>query len=126
MRITRGFGGIDVAEVVAHEVAGDVADGAGEFDAGGATADDDEIERRVGAGFEHFALGELKGKQNSAANLDGVFDGLQAGGERFPLVVAEVGVGGAGGQHEVVIRNFGAAAEDARDGPRGRRRRLRP
>ena len=104
-------GRVNVAEIVPHETAGDVADGAGQLDAGGATADDDEIERRVGAGLQHFALGQLEGEQNAAADLDGILDGFQSGREGFPSVVAEVGVGGAGGQHEVVVGDFGSAAK---------------
>ena len=65
----------------------------------------------MGADLQHFPLGQLEGEQDAAANLDGILDGLQAGGEGFPLVVAEVGVGGACGQHEVVVRDFGSAAE---------------
>ncbi len=104
-----GLGGVDVAEVVAHVELGDVADGAGQLDAGGPAADDDEIERRVPAVLDHLALGQLKGQQHPAANLGGVFDGLEAGRERSPLVVAEVGVGGAGGQHQVVVGELRAA-----------------
>ncbi len=105
------FRRVDVAEVVGHEAAGDVADGSGEFDAGWAAADDDEVERRVRTGFEHFALGELEREQNAAANLDGIFDGLQAGRERLPLIVAEVRMGCAGSQHQVVVRHVRATAE---------------
>ena len=99
-----GFGGVDVAEVVAHEELGDVANGAGQLDAGGAAADDDEVERRMPAVFLHLALGQFKGKQNAAANFEGVLDGLEAGRERFPIVMAEIGVGGSGGEDEVVVR----------------------
>ena len=98
-----------MAEVVAHVELGDVADGAGQLDAGGPAADDDEVERRVPAVLDHLPLGQLEGQQDAAANLDGVFDGFEAGSERRPLVVAEVGVGGAGGEDEVVVRELGAA-----------------
>ena len=53
---------------------GDVADGAGQLDAGGAAADDDEVERRMPAVFLHLALGEFKGEQHAAADFEGVFD----------------------------------------------------
>ena len=79
------LGGIDVAKVVAHVELCDVADGAGELDAGGAAADDDEVEGRVPALLEHLALGQLEGQQHAAANLDGVFDGLEARREAAPI-----------------------------------------
>ncbi len=111
------FGGVDVAKVVAHVELRDVADGAGELDAGGAAADDDEVERRVPALLEHLPLGQFEGQQHAAANFDGVFDGLEAGRERLPLIVAEVGVRGAGGENEVVVVEARAAGQ--RDLPRG-------
>src|ERR1700728_2022473 len=100
-----------MAKVVAHESARDVADRSGKFDASGAAADDDEIERMMGSGLQHFALGEFEGEEDAAANLDRVLDGFEAGSEGLPLVVSEVGVGGAGGEHEVVVGHFGTAAE---------------
>ena len=46
---TRLLRGIDVAEVVGHVLLGDVADGAGQFHAGGAAADHHKIQRRMPA-----------------------------------------------------------------------------
>ena len=106
-----GLGGIDMAEVAAHVVAGDVADGSGEFDAGGTAADDDEVERVMGSGLEHFPLGEFEGEKDAATNFDGVLNGLESWRQWFPLVMAEVGVGRAGGEDEVVVRHFRAAAK---------------
>ena len=111
------LGGIDVSKIMAHVELSDVADGAGQFDASGTTADDYEVERRVPALLKHLALGELEGQQHAAANLDRVFNGFEAGRERFPFVVAEVGVGGAGGQDEIVVVEACAAGE--RDLARG-------
>ena len=105
------LGGIDVAEVVAHVELGDVADGAGKFDAGGPSADDDEVQFGVGAGLYHFALGQFKGEQDAAANFGCVLDGFEAGRELGPVVFAEVGVGGAGAQDEVVVFDHGAAVQ---------------
>ncbi len=105
------LGGIDVPEVVTHVELRNVADGAGEFDARGAAADDDEIQRRMPTLLHHLPLGQLEGKQNPAANLDRVFNGLEAGRERLPLVVAEIGVRGAGREHEVVVVESRAAAQ---------------
>ncbi len=106
-----GFRGIDVAEVVAHIELGNVGDGSGQLDAGGSAADDDEIERWVPAVLDHLALGQFEGEQHTAANLGGVFDGFESWRKRSPVVAAEVGVGGTGGQHQVVVRELGAAGQ---------------
>jgi hypothetical protein len=74
---------------VAHVELGDVGDGAGEFDAGGAAADDDEVEGWVPAVLDHLALGQFEGEQHAAADFRGVFDGFEAGSERRPLVLAK-------------------------------------
>ena len=100
-----------MAEVVAHVELRDVANGAGKFDPGGSAADDDEIQRRVGALLQHLALGQLEGQQHAAANLGGVLDSFEAGRERLPLIVAEIGVRGAGGEDEIVVGEAGAAGQ---------------
>ena len=107
-----GGSGGDVAEVLGHIEACDVADGPSEFDAGGASADDDEVERGMGSGLHHLALGELEGEEDAAADFGGVFDGFEAGGDGGPLILAEVGVGGAGGEDEVVVFEVGAGPEE--------------
>ena len=101
------LGWVDVAKIVAHVELGDIADGAGKFDAGRAAADDDEIERRMPAVLLHLALGEFEGEQHAAADLDGVFNAFEAGSEGRPFVFAEVGVSGAGGEDEIVVAKAG-------------------
>ena len=61
--------------------------------------------------FDHLALCQLEGQQHTAANLGGVLDGLESRRKRRPVVVAKVGVSGPGGQHQVVIRELGAAGQ---------------
>ena len=48
-------------------------------------------------------LGALEGEQHAAPDLERILQALQPGRERLPLVVAEVGVVGAGGDDEVVV-----------------------
>ena len=57
-------------------------------------------------------LGHLEGTEDPAAQLEGVVDALHAGGELGELVVAEVGLAGAGGHDQRVVRRHGLAAED--------------
>ncbi len=52
------------------------------------------------------AFGEFEGQQNAAADFERVLDGLEAGRESFPFVVAEIGVAGAGGDDEGIVRNL--------------------
>ncbi len=105
------LGGIDVPEIVTHVELRNVADGAGEFDASRPAADDDEIERRMPALLQHLPLGQLEGQQHATANFGGIFDGLEARRERLPLIVTEVGVRGAGSEHEVVVVEACAAGQ---------------
>ena len=90
-----------------HIKLGDIADGACKLDAGGAAADDDEVERRMAARLLHLAFGKLESEQDAAADFGGVFDGLESGSEFGPVVVTKVGVGGAGGEDEVVVLESG-------------------
>ena len=76
---------------------------AGQLDAGGAAADDHEGEPRALRRRIALALGGLEGQRmrlriSSASSMV-----LRPGRERRPLVVAEVGVRGAGGDDEVVV-----------------------
>src|SRR5580698_7403854 len=50
-------------------------------------------------------FGKFEGQQNATADFDRVLDSLQAGGESFPFVVAEIGVAGSGGDNEGIVRN---------------------
>ena len=63
------------------------------------------------AGFDHLPLSKLVGEQDPPANLEGVFDGFEAGRERLPLFVAEIGVRGAGGEDEIVVAEVSAAGK---------------
>ena len=58
-----------------------------------------------------FALGVLEGDQDAAPQRGGVLQRLQAGRERLPFVMAEIGVAGAGGEHQRVVGQRVAAIE---------------
>ena len=76
---------------------------AGKFDAGGASADDYKIQRLVRHAGSCLALREFKGQQDPAANFQRVFNGLEARSKGLPVVMAEVGVGGSGGHHQIIV-----------------------
>ena len=106
-----GFPGIDVPKVAAHVELGNIADGACQFHAGRSSADNDKIQRRMPTVLDHLPLGQLEGQQHAAANLQSIFNGLEARSQRRPLILAEVGMSRAGGEHQVVPPYARARAE---------------
>ena len=55
--------------------------------------------------LEHVALRQFKSQEDAASNLNGVFDGLEAGGKFGPILVAKIGVSCSRAQDEVVVTN---------------------
>ena len=95
--------GIEVAEVLRQRVARDLGERAGHLDAGRTAADDDERQLRGAARGIRLTLGALEREQHAAADLERVFERLQPGRVRPPVVVAEVRVRRAGGDDQVVV-----------------------
>ena len=102
---------------------GQLGDLAGHLDAGGAGADDDEGEVAVALGRGRRELGPLEGAEDAAAQLEGVVDALHPGGVLGELVVAEVGLPGAGRDEQRVERRHGLATQDLARHRLGRRGR---
>src|SRR5580692_1588120 len=98
--------GINGLEFIGQDATRDLGQRSREFYPGWAATDDYEIQRLLEASAVCPAFVQFEGQQDPAADFDGIFDGLQAGSERFPFVVAEIGVAGAGGHDQVVVRNF--------------------
>jgi hypothetical protein len=90
-------------EIVPQRIVGDFAQRAGQFDAGRSAANDYESEPGVALRGVRLALGLFIGQQNAAADFGRVFHGLKSGREGLPLVMAEIGIRGAGRDHQVVI-----------------------
>ena len=95
--------GVDVAEVGRQRVLCQFGNGAGEFDAGRTGPDNDKRQPcraplRIG-----FALGTFEGDQDPPPQRGGVLQRLQAGRERLPFVMAEIGVAGPGGENQRVV-----------------------
>ena len=82
---------------------GDLAERAGELDPGRAAADEHERHPRPTAVGIGFALGRLEGDQDPPPDLEGVLHRLQPGRDGRPLRVVEIGVVGAGRDHERVV-----------------------
>jgi hypothetical protein len=58
-----------------------------------------------------FTFRGLKGQQDAPANFGGILDGLETGGQLFPLVVSEIMVLGPGRQDEIVISQLAVAEQ---------------
>ena len=94
---------IDVTEVGGQSLLRDLCDRAGHFNAGGAAAYDDEGKQTPllrGVGDQ---LGLLEGDQNTAADAGRVLDALEARRIGRPFVMAEIGVHGAGRDHQIIV-----------------------
>jgi hypothetical protein len=94
-------------------VVGDLGDRAGELNPGRTAANDDEGQQRPPPLGVVRLLGLLESVQDPAPDVEGVVERLEARREGLPLVVAEVGVAGAGGDDQVVERQL-ALVEDHR------------
>ena len=92
----------------------DLAERAGQLDAGRPAADDDEGQpRRAAPTGSRLALGGLVGEEHAAPDLERVLDRLEPGRELRPLVVAEVRVGRAGRDDQVVVGELAVVEDDA-------------
>jgi len=95
-------GGVDAAEVCLEGAADEIGEGAGEFHSGGAPANDDdghEAAAFVGIGG---AFGAFEAGEDAAADGLGVLEGFEADGVGGPIVLAEEGGAGSGGEDEGV------------------------
>ena len=91
---------VDAAKIVGQRFTREFGDRAGELDPGRAAADDDEGQLRRAQRSVALAFGALEGHQNSPAHRGRVLERLEAGREALPFVMAEIGVPGAGRQHQ--------------------------
>src|SRR5580704_183215 len=98
--------GIDGLEFVGQDATRNLGQRSRELYPGRAAADDHEIQRLLEASAVCPAFVQFESQQDTAPDFDGIFDGLQAGSERFPFIMSEIGVAGAGGYDEVVVGNF--------------------
>ena len=95
---------IDGAEVRSQNYLGDLGHGARQFHSGGPAAHHHKVHRLGSLGKAGVALGDFKGQQHAAPDLRRILHALQSRSVERPLRMPEVGMGGAGGHDEVVIR----------------------
>ena len=106
-----GVGRVDMAELVLQCVAGDLGQGAGQFHAGRAAADDGEAQPCRALDRIGFGLGTLERQQQLAAQVQRIVQRLQAGRIGSPFVVAEIGMSGTASDQQHVISDLAAIAE---------------
>jgi hypothetical protein len=102
---------VDVAEIAGQGVMRHLGDGAGELDAGRAGSDDDEGQPRRALLRIGLALGAFERHQDVPAQRGRILQRFQAGRELLPLVVAEIGVPRAGGEHQRVVGHLAAVVD---------------
>ena len=107
-----GFAGIDVAKIIAKCFASNFREGAGKFEASGTGTDDDKRQPGAGLGFGTGAFRTFEGVEKFVANGGGFLNGLEAGSEGAPGVVAVVGSLRASGDDEGIVRINAAVAKD--------------
>jgi hypothetical protein len=105
------LGRVDRFKILCQGQPREVGNGSRQFYARRAAANDDEGQRFVSAGQERVAFRLLERQQQPAANLHRIFDRLQPRRVPFPLVMPEVGMPCAGGDDQIVVREFRAVAE---------------
>jgi hypothetical protein len=76
---------------------------AGQFHPYRATPDDDEGQQPAALGLVGGDLGPREGEQQPAVDVGRILDDFEAGCDRCPLVMAEMGMRRAGGQYQHVI-----------------------
>ena len=108
-----GLGRIDLAEVTGEGLPGDLRERPGQLDPRRTAAD--HHERQVGPTLRRVVhpLGDLEGREDPAADLQGVLDALEARREPFPIVVAEIGMPGAGGDNQGIVGDLPLIEQDA-------------
>src|SRR6516165_9386133 len=92
-------------------MAGDFTESAGKFDAGWAAANEDEGQPRMAQVGIGSALGGLESVEDLVADGSRFFDRLETGGPVAPLVVAEVGAFGSGGDDQGIVFENSAVFE---------------
>ena len=106
------FGGIDVAKIIAKSFASNFRERAGKLEASGTSADDDKRQPSAGLGFGAGAFRTFEGVEKFVANGGGFLNGLEAGSEGAPGVVAIVGSLRTSGDNEGIVRINAAIAKD--------------
>ena len=105
-----------LTEVSLQRVPREFDNGAGKLDARRAGADDDEGEQHCLPLRIALAFGLFESQQDAASDRRGVLERLQPRREGLPVVMAEIGVTRAGGEHQRIVGKGGTVLQQ--DAPR--------
>src|SRR5579863_2660300 len=94
--------GANGAEITLQGSSGDVCNGSGKLYSCRTCADHNKVERMVASTRERVQFRQLKRKQNPAANLQGIFNGLKPRRIFFPFRMAEITMSRSRGYDEIV------------------------
>ena len=94
---------IDAAKIVAQGSPRHFGDCASHLHPGSAAADNDESEKPRAFGLILHHLRPLEGEQEPPPDFGGVGDVLESRREWRPVIVTEIGMGRAGGEHEIIV-----------------------
>ena len=120
---SRAWVGSMSAEVARDGLARDLGERARQLDAGGPAADDDEGEQRPRSAPSRSRSAASKASSTRRRISSASSRRLEAGRQLLPVVVAEVGVAGARGEHERVVGQLALVQDHA---PAGQVHRLGP
>src|SRR5579883_2686186 len=107
-----GAGWIDRAEFFGQHVTRDLSQSAGELYARRAASHDHEVQRLSGFPGKCLPLGQFEGEQDTATNLQRIFDGLQSRSVRLPFVMAEIGMHRPSSHDQVIVGKYLLAGLD--------------
>ena len=98
-----GLGRVDSAEIPFQNDTGEFGESAGQFDARGASADNDEGEEAFAFARVIGVFGRFKRQEHLAADAQGVFEGFEAGSELFPFRVSKITGATAESEHQIIV-----------------------
>jgi membrane protease YdiL (CAAX protease family) len=97
---------IDGMKFVGQRLPRDLCQRARQLHPGWTAAHNHKIQLHVVLATGCLTFCQFEGQQHAPADFQGIFDGLEAWSQWFPLIVAEIGMARPGGDHQVGIGNF--------------------
>ena len=98
--------GVDCAKLVGERMVADLGQRSREFHPGGTASNHNKVQRRAGLTGGGLAFGKFEGQQHAAADFKRVLNRLKAWRVRLPIIVTEISMARAGGDDQIVVRNF--------------------
>src|SRR5208337_5295396 len=97
---------IDGAEIVGQGMTANLGERSRELHSRWSCSHHNKLQRLGWFAGGCTALRQFEGQQHAPPDFDRILNRLQSGRNRFPLIVAEIGVAGSGGNNQRVVGNF--------------------